>query len=78
MTRRELLRQIVDRRRAAGARPSPPLELSGWPLERLKREYVREVLRQTGGHRGRTAGILGIAPRTLYSYLQREEEGTEE
>jgi DNA-binding NtrC family response regulator len=42
-----------------------------WSLERLEREYILEVLRQTGGHRGRTADILGIDRRTLYRKLKQ-------
>jgi DNA-binding NtrC family response regulator len=68
MKRLELLRELgaepVADRRSGAARPTVS-------LEELKRTYVREVMRQTGGHRGHTARILGIAPRTLYNYLQR-------
>jgi DNA-binding NtrC family response regulator len=40
-------------------------------MERLEREYILEVLQQTGGHRGRTADILGIDRRTLYRKLKQ-------
>ena len=47
-------------------------EASGelWSLERLEREYILEVLRRTGGHRGHTADVLGIDRRTLYRKLK--------
>jgi DNA-binding NtrC family response regulator len=42
-----------------------------WTMERLEREYILEVLQETGGHRGRTADILGIDRRTLYRKLKQ-------
>jgi two-component system, NtrC family, response regulator HydG len=48
-----------------------------WSMERLEREYIIDVLQQTGGHRGHAADILGIDRRTLYRKLkQYAEEGT--
>jgi DNA-binding NtrC family response regulator len=44
-----------------------------WTLERLEREYIFEVLQQTGGHRGQAAEILGIDRRTLYRKLKQYE-----
>lgn len=41
-----------------------------WSLERLEREYILAVLNEMGGHRGRTADILGIDRRTLYRKLR--------
>lgn len=76
MKRIELLREIAAQRgvETVIAPVAPPGAVaSRWPLERLKDEYIREVLRQTGGHRGRAARILGIAPRTLYNHLQRDD-----
>jgi two-component system, NtrC family, response regulator HydG len=47
-----------------------------WSMERLEREYILDVLQQTGGHRGQTADILGIDRRTLYRKLkQYADEG---
>jgi two-component system, NtrC family, response regulator HydG len=48
-----------------------------WSMERLEREYIQDVLRQTGGHRGHAAEILGIDRRTLYRKLKQyaSEEG---
>ncbi len=64
---------------AAGA-PSPgaapvltvPL---GTPLEEVERLVIRETLRQTRGDKGLAAQILGIAARTIYRKLDRDEEG---
>lgn len=42
-----------------------------WSLERLEREYILIVLNEMGGHRGRTADILGIDRRTLYRKLRQ-------
>jgi two-component system, NtrC family, response regulator HydG len=42
-----------------------------WSMEQLEREYILHVLQQTGGHRGRTADILGIDRRTLYRKLKQ-------
>ncbi|HEU5210321.1 MAG TPA: helix-turn-helix domain-containing protein [Longimicrobiales bacterium] len=41
-----------------------------WSLARLEREYILIVLNEMGGHRGRTAEILGIDRRTLYRKLR--------
>jgi DNA-binding NtrC family response regulator len=43
---------------------------AGWNLRRLEREYIRTVIRHTGGHRGNAAEHLGIDRRTLYRKLQ--------
>jgi DNA-binding NtrC family response regulator len=42
----------------------------GWSIARLEREYILDVLSQTGGHRGRAAAVLGIDRRTLYRKLK--------
>jgi DNA-binding NtrC family response regulator len=45
-------------------------------LERLEREYILDILRETNGHQVRAAEILGIDRRTLYRKLkQYREEG---
>ncbi|HET8654529.1 MAG TPA: sigma-54 dependent transcriptional regulator, partial [Longimicrobiaceae bacterium] len=47
-----------------------------WSLDRVEREYILDVLRETGGHQVRAAEILGIDRRTLYRKLkQYREEG---
>jgi DNA-binding NtrC family response regulator len=49
-----------------------------WSMERLEKEYILDVLQQTGGHRGHAADILGIDRRTLYRKLKQysREGGT--
>jgi DNA-binding NtrC family response regulator len=42
----------------------------GWSIARLERQYILDVLEQTGGHRGRAAAVLGIDRRTLYRKLK--------
>ena len=39
------------------------------PLRELEREYILEVLRQTGGNKSRAAEILGLDRKTLYRKL---------
>jgi two-component system NtrC family response regulator/two-component system response regulator HydG len=47
-----------------------------WTLDRLEREYILDVVRETNGHQIRAAEILGIDRRTLYRKLkQYREEG---
>ncbi|HPB96208.1 MAG TPA: sigma 54-interacting transcriptional regulator [Polyangiaceae bacterium] len=47
------------------------------PLERAKEEfqhrYVREVLERNNGNRTQTARDLGVDPRTIFRYLEREQ-----
>jgi two-component system response regulator HydG len=40
-------------------------------LEDMERCYIEEVLRQTGGQKGRASRILGIDRRTLYSKMRK-------
>ncbi len=39
-------------------------------LEELEKAHIAEVLRATGGHRGRAAQVLGISERNLYRKLK--------
>jgi two-component system response regulator AtoC len=39
-------------------------------LEDMEREHILRVLNKVGGHRGKAAEILGIAPKTLYNKLE--------
>ena len=48
----------------SGAAPAMPVT-----LEDLERHHILHVLRECGGHRGRTAETLGINRRTLYRKL---------
>jgi DNA-binding NtrC family response regulator len=64
----------VQARPAAGELPA------GLTLAQLEDRYIRQVLAQFQGHRGRAAARLGISVKTLYNKLgpehprQREEE----
>jgi two-component system response regulator HydG len=66
-------------RAAAGAgsvAPSGALTVPlGTPMEEIERLVIRETLRQTRGDKTLAAQLLGIAPRTIYRKLDRDEEG---
>ena len=51
---------LTSPQRASGPRFEP-----GMSLETVEREMIRATLEETGGHRARTAGALGISVRTL-------------
>ena len=43
---------------------------SGTRLEDIEKNHILAVLKETGGHRAKTAEVLGIDPKTLYRKLQ--------
>ncbi|HLV22116.1 MAG TPA: sigma-54 dependent transcriptional regulator [Polyangiaceae bacterium] len=45
-------------------------------LAELEREYIRRVLAETDGHKGKAAMILGLDRRTLYRKIAEMEEGS--
>jgi len=47
----------------------------GTPMVEVERLVIRETLRQTRGDKTLAAQILGIAPRTIYRKLDRDEAG---
>jgi two-component system response regulator HydG len=47
----------------------------GTPMDEIERLVIRETLRHTKGDKTLAAQILGIAPRTIYRKLDRDEEG---
>jgi DNA-binding NtrC family response regulator len=63
---------LPPRIRAAAGTPDRVSDASrrALPLRELEREYILEVLRQTGGNKSRTAEILGLDRRTLYRKLE--------
>ncbi len=52
-------------------RPAVPLSEA---RDRFEREYVLEVLRKNKGNRTQTARDLGVEPRTIFRYIERERE----
>jgi two-component system response regulator HydG len=47
----------------------------GTPMEEIERRVIRETLRQTKGDKTLAAQLLGIAARTIYRKLERDESG---
>jgi two-component system response regulator HydG len=47
----------------------------GMPLEEVERMVIRETLRHTRGDKNLAARLLGVAARTIYRKLDRDEEG---
>ncbi len=58
----------------AGGAPALVVPL-GTPMEEVERLVIRETLRQTKGDKTLAAQILGIAARTIYRKLERDEDG---
>jgi transcriptional regulator with PAS, ATPase and Fis domain len=54
----------------AGETPILPLEKA---KEEFQRKYVLEVLERNNGNRTQTARDLGVDPRTIFRYLEREQ-----
>jgi transcriptional regulator with GAF, ATPase, and Fis domain len=52
-------------------RPVAPLAEA---REKFEREYVLEMLQRNHGNRTKTARDLGVEPRTIFRYLERERE----
>jgi two-component system response regulator HydG len=62
----------------AAAPAAGPAELVvplGTTLDEIERRVIRETLRQTRGDKTLAAQLLGIAPRTIYRKLDRDEAG---
>jgi DNA-binding NtrC family response regulator len=45
--------------------------------EDFTRQYILEVLERNGGNRTRTARELGVDPRTVFRYLERDPDAPE-
>ena len=58
----------------AGA-PTPISIPFGTPMEEVERIVIRRTLEQTRGDKSLAAQILGIAARTIYRKLERDEDG---
>ena len=66
------------RRAHDAASPHPPGTISiavGTPMDEVERLVIRETLRHTRGDKNLAAQLLGIAARTIYRKLDRDEEG---
>jgi two-component system response regulator HydG len=65
--------------RAAGSAPGPApgsvVIPVGTPMDEIERLVIRETLRHTRGDKTLAAQLLGIAPRTIYRKLDRDESG---
>lgn len=48
-----------------------PLEVA---IEHFRRDYVRRTLERMGGNRSQTAHVLGVDPRTVFRYLEKERD----
>jgi two-component system, NtrC family, response regulator HydG len=68
----EAVRQQQAEPAASGAAISIPV---GTPMEDVERLVIRETLRHTRGDKTLAAQILGIAARTIYRKLDRDEAG---
>ena len=42
--------------------------------EQFTRQYILETLERNGGNRTQTARDLGVDPRTIFRYLEREPD----
>lgn len=42
------------------------------PLEYIKSEYIREMLKETGGNKKLASEILGVSPKTLYRFGKKD------
>jgi DNA-binding NtrC family response regulator len=69
--------ELREKAVAVGDAPAEPMT-----LDDLERQHILRVLRECGGHRGRTADTLGINRRTLYrkliEYGVAKEEGDDD
>ncbi|MFT3914358.1 MAG: sigma-54 dependent transcriptional regulator [Anaeromyxobacteraceae bacterium] len=59
---------------APGA-PAPIVIPFGTPMEEVERAVIRRTLEQVKGDKTLAAQLLGIAPRTIYRKLDRDEDG---
>jgi DNA-binding NtrC family response regulator len=53
-----------------GAQPARAIIQPGMTLEDLEKEAIRRALQQTGGHRAKTAQLLGLSVRTLHRKIK--------
>ncbi|HEU4385881.1 MAG TPA: sigma-54 dependent transcriptional regulator [Anaeromyxobacteraceae bacterium] len=81
LTRRELvdvedLPEAVRAARRGLPAAAPVLSVAvGTPLQEIERTVIRETLRHTRGDKNLAARLLGVAARTIYRKLDRDEDG---
>ena len=51
---------------------SPPIQTLAQAREEFQRRYILEILERNNGNRTKTAQDLGVDPRTIFRYLERE------
>ncbi len=61
---------LAGRGLGRGSPRAPPLYQLGMTMAELEREYIRQVLRRTGGNKAQAAEWLGISRLTLYRRLE--------
>ncbi|MFP3871193.1 MAG: helix-turn-helix domain-containing protein, partial [Syntrophobacteria bacterium] len=62
---------LSERLRGETLQPAASRLPVGLSLAEVEKEMIRQTMEQTGGHRKRTAQILGISERDLYYKLKR-------
>ena len=55
----------------------PPIVPLAQAKEEFVRRYINEVLARNNGNRTKTAKDLGVDPRTIFRYLEKEQSGRE-
>jgi two-component system response regulator HydG len=72
----DAIRAAAPERPDALASGAAPISISlGTPMEEVERIVIRRTLEQTKGDKNLAAQILGIAARTIYRKLDRDDEG---
>jgi two-component system response regulator HydG len=72
------LPEAIRRAHPASSGSTPPGSIAiaiGTPMEEVERLVIRETLRHTRGDKTLAAQLLGIAARTIYRKLDRDEAG---
>lgn len=71
----ERVRDVAVTSKARGDSWQPPLQNGQLvPLETVEQDYIRYVLEQVDGNKRKAAQILGIGRRTLYRWLETEND----
>jgi two-component system response regulator AtoC len=65
--------EVLEPADFGGLRQAGDAPPAGKRLDEVEKAHILAILQETGGHRGRTADILGIDPKTLYRKLRQYE-----